>query len=182
MYNGAVAMFCGPHDEGNDAPTRRIDKAIEVALRLGLPLMIAGDGNVGKDVAQFSARARLAGIGVVVPLYDQDASTLSDALCVAEELRRNPELKFVQSLHLVTDVWHMERAHAMLVRELNGQFHADSPTVIKCGVDSGPEPAAWVLEGERKGLADYQSGLYGSSVAYAPWGKPAHTLGSRAAV
>jgi hypothetical protein len=179
-----VAMFCGPHDEGDDAPTRRIDRAIELALQLGLPLMIAGDGNGGQDVAQFNDRAVARGVCYVIALYDQDASTWSDAMCVAQNIGRNPRLECISTIHLVTDDWHMDRSKAMLEGELSGWIWSrqSPPEVIPSCVTTGPHPARWVIDGERKGLEDYRSGCYGMKEAYAPWGKPAHASDRRAAV
>ncbi len=181
-YEAVVAMFCGPHDEGTDAPTRRIDRAIELALQLGLPLMIAGDGNGGKDVAQFNDLAVARGVCYVIALYDKDASTLSDAMCVAQELERNLRLKDVATVYLVTDDWHMDRSVAMMEGELSEQLVQGAPVVIPNGVTIGPNPPAWALAGERKGLADYRSRRYGTRKAYAPWGKPAHESDDRAVI
>ncbi|NQV89400.1 MAG: YdcF family protein, partial [Parcubacteria group bacterium] len=173
-YEAVVAMFCGPHDEGDDAPTRRIDRAIELALHLGLPLMIAGDGNGGLDVAQFNDLAVASGVFYVIALYDSGASTLSDAMCVAQNIGRDPRLDCVSTIHLVTDDWHMDRSKAMLEGELSDASwkRQNPPEVTPSCVTTGPQPARWVIDGERKGLKDYRSGRYGTGKAYAPWGKP----------
>lgn len=166
-----VTMFCGPHDEGNDVPRRRIDKAVQVALAHQVPLLIAGDANRGKDINAFVAIAKSQGVRHVVGLYDPAASTFSDAFCVARELKIRPEFGNVSRIYLVTDFWHMLRASIMLERICLD--HALQVEIIHAPVTKGPVPPEVVLAGEQQGIEDFLAGRYGTRKAYDPYGKPA---------
>jgi len=165
-----VAMFCGPHDEGNVVPRRRIDKAVEAALEHQVPLLIAGDGNNHRDVTAFMEIARFRGVRHVIGLYDPEANTLSDAVCVAKQVNDNPEFARVRRIYLVTDFWHMPRAKMML--ETVCIEYALQLDVISSPVTSGPMPPEAVLLGERQGIEDFLAGRYGLRKAHDPYGKP----------
>ena len=178
FYRSVVAMFCGPHDEGEGAPTRRIDRAIELSVELCSPLLIAGDGNYGMDVDLFVSRAETAHVVYVRAFFQRPPSTLTDARSVVSEIINNPPFLVVRDIHLVTDDWHMVRAAGILEGELQrGMPHRQSPdrpvpTVRREPVTTGPRPPEDILHGERQGLLDYLAGRYGSRVAHPPFGKP----------
>ena len=176
FYRSVVAMFCGPHDDGDSAPTRRIDRAIELSLELCSPLLIAGDGNFAEDLQFFSARAEEAGVLYVRWFYERLASTRTDAQSIVNEIINNPPFIRVANIHLVTDDWHMARAAAMLEGEqrhlIARDHHASLPTVHRVPVITGLRPPDVVLAGERQGLADYLAGRYGERKAHPPFGKP----------
>lgn len=172
FYRSVVAMFCGPHDEGDSVPTRRIDRAIELSLELCSPLLIAGDGNHGQDVQLFVQRAQASGVLYVRRFYDDQACTPADAKSVANELIHNPPFMSVKDVHLVTDDWHMARATTILEGELKREMSHSQPTVHPVRVTTGPRPPEVVLLGERQGLEDYLAGRYGSRIAHPPYGKP----------
>ncbi|MBI4437747.1 YdcF family protein [Candidatus Uhrbacteria bacterium] len=172
FYHSAVVVFCGPHDEGEYVPMRRIDQAILLARNTRAPLLVAGDGNYGSDVQWFARRAGQSGIAYVRAFYDERASTLADAQRIADELLVNPPLMSVVNVHLVTDDWHMNRATAILAGELARALRERKPRVTRIPVRNGPRPPAHILEGERQGLEDYLAGRYGQRRAHAPYGKP----------
>lgn len=172
LYRSVVAMFCGPHDEGEGAPTRRIDRAIGLALELCSPLIIAGDGNHSHDVRRFAWQAEQDGVHYVRALFDARCSTFSDAQSVMGDLLNNPPFMSVRQVHLVTDDWHMARASGILECELQRLLSRPILEVIRCHVTTGPRPPDDVLAGERQGLEDYLGGRYGSRVAHPPYGKP----------
>ena len=167
-----VAVFCGPHDNDGGVSFRRIDRAIAVALKLGIPLLIAGDANGREDIRLFAERARLAGVKVVYGLHDSRASTLYDARSVADCLHSEPELSHIHQVHLVTDSWHMARSLAMLAAQLRD--HLDGWFDIRCeNVGSGPEPTREVLDHEHEGLLAFINETYDPyTLVRAPHGKP----------
>jgi len=169
MYS-VVAMFCGPHDENNDVPRRRIDKAVQVSLLHQIPLLVAGDANHCKDIDVFMAIAKSQGVRHVVGLYDPAASTFSDAFCVARELKNQSEFQNVSRIYLVTDFWHMLRAS--LILEKVCLEHTLQIEIIHIPVTNGPLPPQIVLDGEQQGIQDFLAGRYGSRKAYDPYGKP----------
>lgn len=159
----AVVMFCGPHDEGDQTPTRRIDHAISLAIRLEAPLFIAGDAFHGEEVERFCYRARYAGVMYVIGAYDsrhERQCTLSDAKTVTSKIGERGFTR-LSRLHLVTDCWHMKRAKQMLENELfiglNKVFE-----VVAESVHTGPPPPAETIALEQQGLSHYQEGTYGS--------------------
>ncbi len=160
MPAAAVVVFCGPHDEGEQTPTRRIDHAIQLARERNFPLFIAGDAFGGEEVRCFQVRAWSAGVLTVISAFDSRHCTLSDAQAVAAEIigRRLDHLNHV---HLVTDWWHMERASVMLEREL-ARILERAVRVQPASVFTGPAPSSLVHENERRGLADYRAGIYGT--------------------
>ncbi|MBI4435693.1 YdcF family protein [Candidatus Uhrbacteria bacterium] len=159
-------MFCGPHDEGNKTPTRRIDHAIRLALREALPLFIAGDALGGEEVRRFQVRASNAGVETAVAAFDSRHCTLADAQVVAAKILEL-RLERLNHVHLVTDWWHMERASAMLAGELERILHR-SILVQPASVFTGPKPSSLVHENERRGLEDYLAGVYGTRRVYDP--------------
>ncbi|TAL50760.1 hypothetical protein EPN81_01850 [Patescibacteria group bacterium] len=159
MLTSAVVMYCGPYDEGNQPPTRRIDHAIALSRRFDLPLFIAGDAFEGKEIDRFSVRAWEAGVASVIPAFDPRHCTLADAQAVAREILSR-DLACLSHLHLVTDWWHMDRASTMLEREL-AQILGRIVRVQPSSVFSGPAPSRLVHENERQGLNDYLVGTYG---------------------
>ena len=165
-----VALFCGPHDEGNDVPRRRIDKAVQVALLHQITLLIAGDANHGKDIDVFVRIAKSQVVSRVVGLYDPAASTFSDAFCVVRILRTQPEFEHVSRIYLVTDFWHMLRAALILERVCLD--HGLQIEIIHAPVTNGPVPPEIVLAGEQQGIEDFLAGRYGARKAYDPYGKP----------
>lgn len=165
-----VAMFCGPHDEGGGVARRRIDKAIETALEHQIPLLIAGDGNNCKDVTVFMEMARSRGAHHVIGLYDSEANTRSDAVCVSNQLKNNPEFARVREIYLVTDFWHMPRAKTIL--EAICRQDRLEVQIISMPVTNGPMPPEIVLAGERQGIEDFLAGRYGLRKAHDPYGKP----------
>ena len=160
MPHSAVAMFCGPHDEGDQPPTRRIDGAISLALQMGAPLFIAGDAFEGAEVRRFCARAWAAGVITTIQAYDSRHCTLADAQAVGREILLH-RFDHLTRLYLVTDWWHMERAMAMLDGELQ-RIIGRVIHVIPESVMLGPVPDQLVHQNERQGLEDYRSGIYGT--------------------
>ncbi len=173
FYRSVVAMFCGPHDEGEGAPTRRIDRAIELSVELCSPLLIAGDGNHGEDVRRFARHAEQNGVAYIRALFDARRCTPSDAESIVHELVNNPPFMSVRHVYLVTDDWHMARASGILEGQLQRLLSRPTLEVIRCPVTTGPRPPDPVLQGERQGLLDYLAGRYGERKAHAPYGKPA---------
>jgi hypothetical protein len=167
MYSAVSVMFCGPHDEGECTPTRRIDQAIKVALRYELPLFVAGDAFGGKEVTWFQARALKAGVPVVECAYDVRCCTLADAQAVAQRLNASAKYHHVTELYLCTDWWHMERARTMLEKELI-TVTGVARRVIQVKVMSGPIPTETTLRNERQGIEDYLNGVYGERQVYDP--------------
>lgn len=155
----AVVMFCGPHDEGDQTPTRRIDTAIQVALRRGLPLFVAGDAFGERELERFEARAYYHGVQSVFRAYDARRCTLSDAQAVAGAIVKH-DLTDLRELFLATDWWHMDRARAMLDGETTGIL-GRRLDVIPVAVTTGPRPSTLTFENERQGLEDYLAGTYG---------------------
>lgn len=78
----------------------------------------------------------------------------------------------VHTVCLVTDDWHMPRAHAMLVGEL-GKRLTRKIRVMAGAVTNGPKPPQSVLEREVRGLEAYLSGTYGQVPMGQHFGKPA---------
>jgi len=159
VTTSAVVMFCGPHDEGDQTPTRRIDQAIQLALSLDVPLFVAGDAFNGEEVARFQAHAWHTGVSVIIPAFDARHCTLADAQAVATKIVEH-RLDRLSHLHLVTDWWHMERASLMLEREL-ARILGRTIRVQPSSVFAGPTPSSLVHENERQGLEDYLAGRYG---------------------
>lgn len=152
-------MFCGPHDEGDQTPTRRINHAINLAIRNELPLFIAGDAFGGKEIYRFRVRAWHAGVALVLPAFDPRHCTLSDAQAIASMILEH-HLDSLARIHLVTDWWHMERASTMLERELE-RIVGRQILVVPESIMTGPVPDATVHDNERQGLDDYLAGRYG---------------------
>ncbi len=172
QYGSVVAMFCGPHEKGK-VSYRRIDAAIAAAREFGVPLLIAGDGNRGLDVQEFAVRAAQCGVEAVIPLYDAQATTLADARLVSVFLSRQTGYTLVDTIHLVTDYWHMPRAMAMLGTLMLEQM-PDRRLTITCVNVETPQPSKEVLEREKKGIEDFIMGRYGRDVPIVQLGKPAH--------
>jgi len=172
MHNSVVAMFCGPHEDGRPT-SRRINAAIQTAMGLKAPLMIAGDANDGKDLELFAGRAHRRSPALdVVKLYDERANTLADVQILIEELREHRH-RGVTTIYLVTDWWHMPRSFVMLALELQNlmpERRFDIQIVnVRC-----PEPPHEELLGERQGIMHYLAGTYGShELTRKPYGKPA---------
>lgn len=179
----AVIVFCGPHDEGQKVPTRRIDRGIQEALEHKVPLLIAGDGNHGRDVKYFQRRAYQCGVKRVFPLYSKrhvrlkkGPSTIWDAWHAISCLDANPKLlEGKMKIVIVTDDWHMERTVLMFRGEcMTNSKHCKDLMVIHALVLSGPQPPLVVFLGEEHGKADYTAGHYHPSrAAHPPYGKPA---------
>lgn len=173
----AVVVLCGPHDEGEKAPTRRIDRGIRDAIEYDAPLLIAGDSNKGKDVEYFFMLALEKGVKEVIPLFDARVrpSTIEDIRHAISYMNAHPE-RFLDrtKIVLVTDVWHMERAKVLLVGEARKlSILCQKLEIVSALVMNGPLPPEWVLIGEKKGIQDYFDGKYGAShVAHRPYGKP----------
>lgn len=159
VHTSAVAMFCGPHDEGDRVVTRRIDRAIEIARCGDLPLFIAGDACGGEEVRAFQLRAWNAGVPTAVAAFDARSCTLADAQAIAQIVRAHA-YRELERLHLVTDWWHMERALAMLEGEL-ARIVRRRVVVVPESVFTGPAPTRAVHDNERQGLVDYRAGIYG---------------------
>lgn len=159
MPQAAVVMFCGPHDEGDQPPTRRIDQAITIARDLEVPLFIAGDAFEGAEVQRFVVRAQNSGVQSAIQAFDPRHCTLSDAQVVGRVLVER-EYSRLTRIHLVTDWWHMERAAAMLEGEL-ATIVGRRILVVPESVMAGPAPDAMVHRNERQGLEDYRAGTYG---------------------
>ncbi|MBI5794567.1 YdcF family protein [Candidatus Uhrbacteria bacterium] len=159
MPTAAVVMFCGPHDEGSQTPTRRIDHAINLAIQSGLPLFIAGDAFSGDEVRRFQVRAWNAGVHTALQAFDSRHCTLADAQAVGRVVLER-HFDRLERLHLVTDWWHMERAVAMLAGEL-ADILGRKILVMPESVFDGPQPSQLVHNNERQGLEDYLAGRYG---------------------
>ena len=162
----AVAMFCGPHDEGDQTPTRRIDYAIQIALELDVPLFVAGDSFNGDEVRLFHDRASSAGVRSVIPAFDPRHCTLSDAQAVSRQILKL-EFRRLERIYLATDWWHMQRAMTMFERELELAL-GRRIQVVPESVLSGPAPDDLVLSNERQGLEDYLAGRYGQRLVNDP--------------
>lgn len=158
MPQAAVAMFCGPYDEGEQMPTRRIDHAIQIAKEEGLPLLIAGDAFDGKEVLRFQNRAWSAGVRSVLTAFDPRHCTTADAQAIGRVILKW-HFDRIRLLHVVTDWWHMPRASAMLEGELRSIGRPVQ--VVRESVFVGPHPDQLVHQNERQGLADYLAGRYG---------------------
>ncbi|MCR4314326.1 MAG: YdcF family protein [Candidatus Uhrbacteria bacterium] len=161
MSTTAVAMFCGPHDEGDRTPTRRIDHAIRIALAMDLPLIVAGDAFNREEVQAFQIRAQEAGVRVVLTAFDARRCTLSDAQATATRLRELGH--HVERLHLVTDWWHMGRSWVMMRGEAR-----TSVLIVPAPVFNGPLPCLRTLYNELRGAWHYLSGTYGQHVVVDP--------------
>lgn len=172
FYREVIVMFCGPHENGQIS-YRRIDAAIDAALRLNLPLVLAGDGNFGHDIKMFAERAHNMGVHPIESLYDQQATTLSDARLLCQFLRDNEAFQRVEKIHLVTDYWHMPRASLMLATLLllHRTSHAFCISFISVQT---PRPSELVLHYERKGIHDFVNGRYGKNKPLIQFGKPVH--------
>lgn len=177
-YRSVVVMFCGPHDDGETIPKRRIDHAIDFARMSGSPLLIAGDANHGQDVSWFTRRALNAELPYVRAFYDRTGSTLTDARSIVQELLNNPPFMSVKDVHLVTDDWHMARAARILKGELRREMIHSRPAIRPVPVTTGPRPPEEILKGERQGLEDYLACRYGRRIAHPPYGKPASMAAS----
>ncbi len=177
MLTTVVAMFCGPHEDGN-VLFHRIDAATFYARTHQLPLLVAGDSNYGFDVEIYCQRARARGVRLVEPCYDDRhpvGSTLIDAKNLALALTVHKRFERVIHVHLFTDWWHVQRARTMAQGEID-QCMGDTGLirVIAKPVDA-PHPGEARVLGEKQGLQSYLNGTYDSTqAAYAPWGKPAH--------
>lgn len=159
-------MFCGPHDEGDRIPTRRIDHAVDLASRLEVSLFITGDAFGGAEVLRFQARAWAAGVHSTLTAYDPRRCTLADAQAVGRIIVDRQFLRLAR-VHLVTDWWHMERASTMLEREL-AAIVGRRILVVPESVMVGPVPDATVHQNERQGIDDYLAGVYGQRVVADP--------------
>ena len=168
MSSSVVAIFCGPHENGV-VSFRRIDVAIQVALRIQVPLVIAGDGNFGRDLDVFAKRAHLAGVTIVKTFYDARANTLADAQMVCEHLSTSAEFYDVRTIHLVTDFWHMPRATLILISQMTTRLFE-----LVCVPVMTPVPSLDVLLAEQRGIQDLFSGQYGIRHNGVHFGKPAH--------
>ncbi len=166
MTTAAVVMLCGPHDEGDQTPVRRIDHAIQLALTLDVPLFVAGDAFSGEEICRFQTRAWHAGVETVIPAFDPRHCTLADVQAVAAKIVEH-RLDRLSHLHLVTDWWHMDRALTMLDRELTSILNR-TIAVQPSSVFTGPTPSSLVHENERQGLQDYLAGRYGQRRVIGP--------------
>ena len=169
LHTDIVAMFCGPHENGG-VTFRRIDAAIDAAKRLRAPLMIAGDANDGNDLEVFAARASDQYVTYIRSLYDPRANTLVDVELVINELM-SPRYRTVQTIHLVTDWWHMPRAIVMLFWELRRRMPHRQFSIVTVNAEC-PAPPERELERERQGIVDYLAGTYGCRPVDEPYGKP----------
>lgn len=169
-----AVMLCGPHENGSVC-NRRIDEAIYIASSKDIPLIIAGDGNYGNDIAHFTDRANLDGVHKTIGLYSERASTFSDSMMVADVLSKYDEFVDVNTIYLVTDWWHMPRASlfftsAMQLKKPGFVFDLKLVNV------STPRPPEWVIEAEHNGVKDFLRGEYGSNGCAVIFGKPSNDL------
>ena len=171
MYNAIVAVLCGPHENG-EISFRRIDVGIRLAIAFDLPLVIAGDGNFGQDVAAFQARAIEHGVTQTVVCYDKDANTLADVRMIAH-LMTEPEFAEVRTIHLVTDYWHMVRAAIFLTVTLLQELSQREILIGYANVDT-PIPPDGVLRAETRGVRNFLEGKYGTNGHAIQYGKPSH--------
>lgn len=168
MIHEAVAVFCGPRDEGDGSrpQRRRIDAGIAQAVANGLPLIIAGDNHHGAEVRYYGALARQAGVCRVLEQFDPEIprpNTLTDAVLIVHGLiaLRCPLVR------VVTDHWHMKRAVAMVQGEASG-LHMDAPLfpalqVLRAPVLHGPAITDEIRANEKRGHDDYLAGRYGTT-------------------
>ena len=146
-----VVMFCGPRHgdprvDGQSCPTpmlcegdvcfTRPMRAVRAAARMKARLIFAGDGHGGMDVRRYMEWAKQQGVEQVYGVIYRDnglcqGSTLSDARGTARLLFEEPTLQQVGKLYLVTDTWHMPRAHLMLRRELDVLCDAKAMIVME---------------------------------------------------
>lgn len=169
-----VVMICGPHHPsvyaersatcpGVHEDTRcysRIDHAIRVALAYTAPLIVCGDANEGLDVEAFLARARAAHVSDVhAAVWKHGASnTYHDLEMAVRLLHEESSFANVDIFRLVTDPWHMSRAHVMAQAVLQGAFSSDdAPSLIACMVDPCWHPPLDMLERERQGRHAFET-------------------------
>jgi hypothetical protein len=169
MIHEAVAVFCGPRDEGDGSrpQRRRIDAGIAQAVANGLPLIIAGDNHCGAEVRYYGALARDAGVCRVLEQFDPEIprpNTLTDAVLIVHGLiaLRCP------LVHVVTDHWHMARAAGMVQGEAYGLVTGvplfPRLQVLRAPVMVGPTILTdEIRENEARGLRDYRAGRYGTT-------------------
>ncbi|MDG1949970.1 MAG: hypothetical protein P8J32_04085 [bacterium] len=155
MHADVVAMFCGPRDEGDGSTPsmRRITGAIDMALRLGTPLIIAGDSFGGYDVRFYAQAAEARGVEQVFGMFDPRITrpdTLSDARLIVRSVVAMGSIRLV---HVVTDDYHVARASAMFCGEYV-RVTRDSIGVNLAPV-SGFHITDVMRENEARGLAQY---------------------------
>ncbi len=173
-----VLVLNGPRrrDDGR-IQHHRVRAGANLALQRGHPVLIAGDANNGRDLAEHEACARSLGVSSVFRAYDPGGRTISDVRAAISFLLHGlPEthelFRRISGICLVTDQWHVPRALAMLRGELHARLGSDHPyTLDAFGVSGGEPPTEEMLYGEERGLQDYLAGKYGPSPC-APVGKP----------
>ena len=169
-------VFCGPHADRNiwSPLYHRIDHAIAVARDADTPLLIAGDAHQGKSVMHFADRAE-SHVRSVLGAFHPGARTLTDAQAALSNIRDVREFDRVREVLVVTDAWHVRRALAYLRGECPKIIDNRSMTFLDASTSRGPRPPSEVLEGEQRGILDYDAGNpyrpFGE-----PYGKPAHPI------
>lgn len=171
MHESIIAMLCGPHEDGRPSQ-RRIYRAIDYALIKDLPLLIVGDGNHGKDVDSFAQHARGRRVNPVFTCYDAGANTLTDVRLIVETLNGD-HFANVETVHLVTDVWHMARASLFLATTLARALPHRDIAIYPVTVHT-PDPPREILFAEARGIRHFLEGNYGVNGNALQFGKPAH--------
>lgn len=111
-----VIMFCGPFYGHRPFHYGRIDRAIALANAFRCPLVICGDGTGGRELDEFQARSRDAGVPITVARYNGKRNTHGDAISAAAVVAA--EFPRTETAYLVTDWYHVPRATIRLAHRL----------------------------------------------------------------
>lgn len=155
--NVVVVLFCGPRTNSGHPSTLRITRAIEVARSERARLLIVGDAHDGADVDLFVSMAKEHGVERVSPVRVEThlANTEMNAKQVALALK-DTAYRSVNTVYLVTDHWHMQRATLHLQDALTRARATHAPDIIAINVTSAIELDESVLERERKLVAKFR--------------------------
>jgi hypothetical protein len=149
--NTVIVLFCGPRTKSGHPSTLRITRAIDVARSERARLLIVGDAHDGADVNLFVSMAKEHGVERVIPVR-----VPSDRACTEQNAReialllQTPEYLSVNTVCLVTDHWHMQRASLHLEDALTRARATRAPDIIAINVTSAIELDESVFERERE--------------------------------
>lgn len=149
--NVVVVLFCGPRTKSGHPSTLRITRAIEVARSERARLLIVGDAHDGADVDLFVSMAKEHGVERVSPVRvaSELANTEANANQVALALK-DATYRSVNTVYLVTDHWHMQRANLHLKDALTRARGTHAPDIIAINVTSASDLDDSVLVRERR--------------------------------
>jgi hypothetical protein len=155
--NAIVVLFCGPRTKSGHPSTLRITRAIDVARSERVRLLIVGDAHDGADVDLFVSMAKEHGVERVTPVRVEShlANTEMNANQVALELKY-AGYRSVNTVYLVTDHWHMQRATLHLQDALTRARATHAPDIIAINVTSAIELDKSVLDRERDLIAKFR--------------------------